>query len=83
MLRSENRGMLGEGGAESVFRLACALDGAGIVVLDAGAGKIGTKVAYFMLGMRFSLHQGAPRSYRPAGKEMAYIVKLDLVGHIS
>lgn len=33
-----------EGGAESAFRLACALEGAGVVVMDAGAALIGTKV---------------------------------------
>lgn len=38
--------MLREGGPESAFRLACALEGAGIVVLDAGAGRVGTKVHF-------------------------------------
>lgn len=33
-----------EGGPESAFRLACALEGAGVVVVDAGDGLIGTKV---------------------------------------
>lgn len=44
MLRSKDRGMSREGGSESAFRLACALEGAGVVAMDAGAGLIGAKV---------------------------------------
>lgn len=46
VLRSESRGMSREGGPESAFRLACALEGAGVVVMDAGAGRMFTKVWY-------------------------------------
>lgn len=44
MVRSADRGISREGGPESAFRLACALEGAGVVVMDAGAGLIGAKV---------------------------------------
>ena len=44
MVRSADRGMSREAGPESALRLACALEGAGVVVMDAGAGLIGTKV---------------------------------------
>lgn len=44
VLRLENGGMSREGGPESAFRLACALEGAGVVVMDAGAGRMHTKV---------------------------------------
>lgn len=47
VLRSESGGMSREGGPESAFRLACALEGAGIVVMDAGAGRMFTKVWYY------------------------------------
>lgn len=43
VLRSETGGMSREGGPESVFRLACALEGAGIVVMDAGGGRMHAK----------------------------------------
>lgn len=41
-----------EGGPESAFRLAGALEGAGVVVMDAGAGLIGTKVLSVVGNMR-------------------------------
>eukprot|EP00903_Cladosiphon_okamuranus_P016193 g14943.t2 len=44
VVRSEDRGMSREGGPESAFRLACALEGAGVVVMDAGTGLLGTKI---------------------------------------
>ena len=43
-MRSADRGMSRDGGPEPAFRLACALEGAGVVVMDAATGLFGTKV---------------------------------------
>ncbi|CAM9710872.1 unnamed protein product [Scytosiphon promiscuus] len=47
LLRLENGGISREGGPESAFRLACALEGAGVVVMDAGAGRMQAKARFF------------------------------------
>ncbi|CAM9191667.1 unnamed protein product [Ectocarpus sp. 4 AP-2014] len=43
VLRLESRGMSREGGPESAFRLASALEGTGMVVMDAGIGRMCAK----------------------------------------
>lgn len=48
VLRLESRGMSREGGPESAFRLASALEGTGMVVMDAGIGRMCAKVLFLV-----------------------------------
>lgn len=54
VVRLESRGMSREGGPASAFRLASALEGTGIVVMDAGIGRVCAKVLLLVATVRLA-----------------------------